>query len=317
LLQGIRNKAGKKITVNYAMGVPALEDIDYKKNSFDLSPARAEKEALDMASVSDVVIFAGGISPNLEGEEMDVEIHGFSGGDRTILDLPDNQTELLKKLQKTGKPVILVLTGGSALSFTWAKEKLPAIVEVWYPGEEGGNALADVLFGDYNPAGRLPVTFYKSVSDLPAFEDYSMKGRTYRYFTGEPLFPFGYGLSYTTFSYFSVDIAKKPAAPSDTVKINVKLKNTGTFDGDEVIQVYSRRPENGKIQPIRSLVAFQRVTMKKGEARTVTIPLVVNELRQWDGAKEDYSVVPGMYDILIGASSADIRLQTRLEVVGK
>ena len=317
LLQGIRNKAGKRIPVKYAMGVPALEDIDYKKNIIDWMPAGPEKEALALAFMSDVVIFAGGISPNLEGEEMDVEVHGFSGGDRTSLDIPNNQTELLKKLQETGKPVILVLTGGSALSFIWAKENLQAIVDVWYPGEEGGNALADVLFGDYNPAGRLPVTFYRSVSDLPEFEDYSMKGRTYRYFTGEPLFPFGYGLSYTSFSYLSLDLAKNPAYPSDTVLIHVKLKNTGDFDGDEVIQVYARRPANGNLQPLKSLVAFQRISMKKGDERTISIPLVIKDLRQWDYSKEDYFVAPGMYDLLIGASSADIRLQTRLEVIAK
>jgi beta-glucosidase len=315
LLQGIKNKAGKKIIVNYAMGVPALEDIDYKKDVIDWMPAAAEKEALALAAASDVVIFSGGISPSLEGEEMQVELHGFSGGDRTTLDIPNNQTELLKKLKKTGKPVILVLTGGSALSFSWAKENLPAIVDVWYPGEEGGNALADVLFGDYNPAGRLPVTFYKSASDLPAFEDYSMKGRTYRYFTGEPLFPFGFGLSYTSFQYSSAVPDKIKAAPSDTVMIRVKLKNTGKYDGDEVIQVYTRKPLTGILHPVKSLVAFQRTGLKKGEERTVLVPLVVKELRQWDEAKGDYSVFPGVYDILVGACSADIRLQTKLEVI--
>jgi beta-glucosidase len=203
------------------------------------------------------------------------------------------------------------------LSFNWAKENLPAILDVWYPGEEGGNALADVLFGDYNPAGRLPVTFYKSVSDLPAFEDYSMKGRTYRYFSGEPLYPFGYGLSYTSFSYSSLDLSKKSAFASDTVLINVRLKNTGDYDGDEVIQVYSKRPANRNVQPIESLVAFQRVSMKKGEERLISIPLAVNELRQWDYSKEDYTVKPGMYDILVGASSEDIRLRTSLEVLHK
>ena len=317
LLQGIKNNAGKKISVKYAMGVPALEDIDYKKNIIDWMPSGPEKEALDLASVSDIILFVGGISPNLEGEEMNIEVHGFSGGDRTSLDIPNNQTELLKKIRKTGKPVILILTGGSALSFNWAKENLPAILDVWYPGEEGGNALADVLFGDYNPAGRLPVTFYKSVSDLPAFEDYSMKGRTYRYFSGEPLYPFGYGLSYTSFTYSSLDLSKKSAFASDTVLINVRLKNTGDYDGDEVIQVYSKRPANRNLQPIESLVAFQRVSMKKGEERLISIPLAVNELRQWDYSKGDYSVVPGMYDLLIGSSSADIRLRTSLEVLHK
>ncbi|MCX6248173.1 MAG: glycoside hydrolase family 3 C-terminal domain-containing protein [Bacteroidetes bacterium] len=316
-LQGIKNKAGKRTVVKYSMGVPAMEEIDYKKEVIDWMPVQEEKEALALASASDVVIFAGGISPSLEGEEMNVELHGFSGGDRTILDIPNNQTELLKKLQKTGKPVILVLTGGGALSFTWAKDNLPAIVDAWYPGEEGGNALADVIFGDYNPAGRLPVTFYKSASDLPAFEDYSMKGRTYRYFSGEPLFPFGFGLSYTTFSYLSVNLERKSVAAADTVTISIKLKNSGEYDGDEVIQVYVRKPAAGILQPIKSLVAFQRTGLKKGEERTVSIPLVINGFRQWDGVKGDYSVVPGVYDILVGASSADIRLQTKLEIDSK
>jgi beta-glucosidase len=316
LLQGIRNKAGERISVKYALGVPAPEDIDFKKVVIDWMPPGPWEEAISLASLSDVVIFVGGISPYLEGEEMKVEIPGFRGGDRTTLDIPGNQTELLKKLQGTGKPVILVLTGGSALSVNWAKENLPAIVDVWYPGEEGGNALADVLFGDYNPAGRLPVTFYKSVNGLPPFENYSMKGRTYRYFTGEPLFPFGFGLTYTSFDYISSDLSKNPAIASDTVLVNVKLKNTGDYDGDEVIQVYSKRPSNGNIQPVKSLVAFRRVAMKKGEERMVSIPLVVKELRQWDYAKGDYSVYPGMYDLLIGSSSADIRLQTRLTIIG-
>jgi beta-glucosidase len=318
LLQGIKNKAGKKISVKYAMGVPPMEDDTIRggmPRHFLISGI--EQQALDLASGSDVIIFVGGISPNLEGEEMKVEVKGFSGGDRTTLDIPDNQTELLKKLYKTRKPVILVITGGSALSFIWAKENIPAILDVWYPGEEGGNALADVLFGDYNPAGRLPVTFYKSVNDLPPFEDYSMKGRTYRYFNGDPLFPFGYGLSYSSFLYSDLGLSKTKVTSSDTVMINVKLKNTGDYDGDEVVQVYSRRPANNNLQPIKSLVAFRRVAIMKGEEQMVSIPLVVKELRQWDYSKEDYSVVPGMYDILVGASSADIRLKASLEVINK
>ncbi len=318
LLQGIKNKAGKKISVKFAVGVPAMEDDTIRWDMTRHVPAYgSEKEALDLVSGSDVIIFVGGISPNLEGEEMKVEVEGFSGGDRTSLDIPDNQTELLKKLYKTGKPLILVLTGGSALSFIWAKENIPAILDVWYPGEEGGNALADVLFGDYNPAGRLPVTFYKSVNDLPAFDDYSMKGRTYRYFKGDPLFSFGYGLSYTSYSYSALGVSKTIVTPSDTVMVSLRLKNTGDYDGDEVVQVYLKRPENGNLQPIKSLVGFKRITIKKGEEQTISIPLVIKELRQWDYSKEDYSVVPGMYDILVGASSADIRLKTRLEVINE
>jgi beta-glucosidase len=257
LLQGIKNRAGKKIMVNYSKGVPAPEEIDNKQDAMDRLPADLEKEALELTRRSDVVIFTGGISPDLEGEDMHINIPGFSGGDRTNLDLPENQTQLLRKLKNTGKPVILVFTGGSALSFQLAKDSIPAILDIWYPGEEGGTALADVLFGDYNPAGRLPVTFYKSVSDLPPFDDYSMKGRTYRYFNGEPLYPFGFGLSYTSFSYLSAELTETSAAPADTVLIQVKLKNNGPYDGDEVIQVYSKRPGNGNMQPIKSLVAFK------------------------------------------------------------
>jgi beta-glucosidase len=317
ILQGIRSRAGKVSKVLYAIGVVRLEDADNKKDNVGIQTEILEKEALNLASHSDVVIFVGGISPNLEGEEMKVEVKGFSGGDRSSLDIPVNQTELLRKLKQTGKPVILVLTGGSALSFIWEKENLNAILDVWYPGEEGGDALADILFGDYNPAGRLPVTFYKSVNDLPAFDDYSMKGRTYRYFTGEPLYPFGYGLSYTTFSYSDPVLSESMALPIDTVMIKLKVKNTGRSDGEEVIQVYSKRPPNDNLQPVKSLVAFKRVAIKKSEEQMVTIPVVVKELRQWDYSREDYSVVPGLYDILIGSSSADIRLQTKLEIISR
>ncbi|MCX6243949.1 MAG: glycoside hydrolase family 3 C-terminal domain-containing protein [Bacteroidetes bacterium] len=317
LLQGIKNRAGKKIRVGYAMGVPALEDIDYKKNVIDWMPVNAEKEALALASASDVIIFTGGISPDLEGEEMPFEVHGFSGGDRTLIDIPNNQAELLKKLQKTGKPVILVLTGGSALSFTWAKENIPAILDVWYAGEEGGNALADVLFGDYNPAGRLPVTFYKSDNDLPPFGDYSMKGRTYRYFNGEPLYPFGYGLSYTSFTYLSAEPDKKSAAASDTIMIRIMVKNTGTIAGDEVVQLYSKCPGDNALDPIKSLVAFKRIGFKRGEEKTITLSLPVKELRQWDYSKGDYTVAPGTYHLFAGGSSQDLPLHLKIQVEPK
>ncbi|MGA3014510.1 MAG: glycoside hydrolase family 3 C-terminal domain-containing protein [Bacteroidales bacterium] len=315
ILQGIRNRVGKVTRVHYAMGTERLEDLDNKKDNIGNQTEILEKEALNSASHSDVVIFVGGISPNLEGEEMKVEVSGFSGGDRTSLDIPANQTELLRKLKQIGKKVILVLTGGSAISFIWEKENLNAILDIWYPGEEGGNALADVIFGDYNPAGRLPVTFYKSVKDLPPFEDYSMKGRTYKYFTGEPLYPFGFGLSYTTFSYSELALSESIAFPTDTVMIKLKLKNIGRVDEDEVIQVYSKRPPNGNLQPVKSLIAFKRVSTKRGEEQMVTIPVVVKELRQWDYSKEDYSVVPGTYLIQIGSSSANLLFETKLEIL--
>lgn len=315
-LEGIKNRAGKKISVKYAMGVFPPEDAGKKTGVIESEKPRLEKEAIDLAGSCDVILFVGGISPNLEGEEMDVEVQGFSGGDRTSLDIPEDQTAILKKLKETGRPVILALTGGSALSVCREKEDLPAILDVWYPGEEGGNALADVLFGDVNPAGRLPVTFYKSVNDLPAFGNYSMKGRTYKYFTGEPLFPFGFGLSYTSFTYSSVGLSKKKALPADTVVVNVTLKNTGDRDGDEVIQVYIKRPGKST-QPVRALVAFQRILIRKGEEKMVPLQLPIKELRQWDYSLGDYTIVPGKYELQVGASSSDIRVQAELEVVDK
>jgi beta-glucosidase len=197
------------------------------------------RKAVELAKSSDLVIFVGGITPQLEGEEMQVNYEGFKGGDRTNLNLPVVQENLLKELQATRTPVVLVLTSGSALAVNWEKENLPAILQLWYPGEEGGTALADVLFGDYNPAGRLPVTFYKSVDQLPPFEDYSMKGRTYRYFDGEPLFPFGYGMSYTKFSYHNL-VVPSETMTGDSTTISVEVQNTGTLPGDEVVELLIR-----------------------------------------------------------------------------
>ena len=242
ILQGIKNKAGKAI-IEYAVGVEAPEKRA-KDSLKKANAAKLEAEAITVAKKSQVVIFAGGISPELEGEEMPVQVKGFKGGDRTSLDMPEEQKEFLKKLNAIGKPVVLVLTNGSALAVNWAKDNLPAIVEAWYPGGEGGNAVADVIFGNYNPAGRLPVTFYKSVDDLPAFDDYGMKGRTYRYFEGEPLFAFGYGLSYTTFEYVSATSAEEKVNESGTIRLNIQVKNTGNYGG--------RRGDSGLFQPIEA-----------------------------------------------------------------
>ena len=261
-----------------------------------------------------MIVFVGGISPDLEGEESPVQLPGFSGGDRTDMNLPLNQEELLKQLSILGKPIVLVLTNGSALSLNWEKEHIPSILEAWYPGEEGGNAVADVLFGDFNPAGRLPVTFYQSVKDLPAFEDYSMKGRTYRYFQGTPLFAFGHGLSYSSFWYFDLYADVQSAHSGDTVTLSVTLKNECDRDGDEVIQVYSRKTESKAEQPIQSLKAYKRVTLAKGEIKTVKITLPVRNLAYYDTSLQDYVVEPGSYELRVGAASDDIRLKLMLEV---
>src|SRR6185295_12784621 len=205
---------------------------------------------------SEVAVVVLGISARLEGEEMPVKIEGFRGGDRTDLSLPKSQEALLKAVVATGKPVVVVLLSGSALAVNWANDNVPAILHAWYPGGEGGTAIADVLFGDYNPAGRLPVTFYKSVDQLPPFTDYSMAGRTYRYFKGEPLYPFGYGLSYTEFVYSNLRSTKS----ADNVKVTVDVKNTGERDGDEVVQLYLTDVAASVPVPIRTLVGFDRIS---------------------------------------------------------
>jgi beta-glucosidase len=256
------------------------------------------KKAVDLAKSSDIVIFIGGITAQLEGEEMRVDYDGFNGGDRTHLNLPKTQENLLKIIHATGTPVVLVLSSGSALSINWEKDNIPAIIQLWYPGQEGGSALADVLFGDYNPAGRLPVTFYKSVDQLPPFEDYNMKGRTYRYFKGEPLFPFGYGLSYTKFEYRNLSLPNEITA-GNNVKISVEVHNTGKIAGDEVVQLYVKDIETSVPAPIRSLQGFKRIHLEPGEKQVVGFTLqpeqlaVINENVQ-------FVVEPGVFEIAVG-----------------
>ncbi|MDO9256081.1 MAG: glycoside hydrolase family 3 C-terminal domain-containing protein [Bacteroidales bacterium] len=310
MLQGIRNKAGKSTKVIYCQGVNKPEVQALRSENVNFSADPLFSEAISVSMTADVIIFAGGISPNLEGEEMDVKVPGFSAGDRTTLDLPQNQQKLLEKLKLIGKPIILLLTNGSALAINWAQQNATAIVETWYPGEEGGNAVADVLFGNYNPAGRLPVTFYKSVDDIPAFEDYSMKGRTYKYFKGTPLYAFGYGLSYTSFNYEVAELKAKSLNVTDTIVVSVKISNTGKFNGDEVIQVYAKQPIALKDQPIKSLIAFQRVQFGKGEMKEVILSIPVSRLRHFNPDIKDYAIAKGEYELLIGAASDDIKFKT-------
>jgi beta-glucosidase len=229
-------------------------------------------EALAAAGKADVIIFCGGITANLEGEEMPLEIEGFAHGDRTHLNLPAVQEDLLKELHSTGKPVVYVNFSGSAMALNWEKENLPAIIQAFYPGEATGTALTRLLFGDYSPSGRLPVTFYKSVSDLPDFKDYNMDGRTYRYFKGEPLWEFGYGLGYTTFGYKNLQFPVSAVTGSE-VKITLEVTNTGKTDGNEVVQVYVSDKEASVPVPVRSLAGFERIFLKAGETRSVEILL--------------------------------------------
>ncbi|HVU38600.1 MAG TPA: glycoside hydrolase family 3 C-terminal domain-containing protein [Opitutales bacterium] len=272
-------------------------------------------DAVKLAQGSDVVIYVGGISSQLEGEEMNTKLDGFSGGDRTRIELPVIQDQLLQALYATGRPVIFVNCSGSAIAMPWEAAHLPAIVQAWYPGEAGGTAVADVLFGDYNPSGRLPVTFYKSTADLPAFDDYSMANRTYRYFTGQPLFAFGHGLSYTSFSYDKLWSDAALVANDGTIRLFVEVANTGVRDGDEVIQVYAHpRGNRDPATPRKRLVNFQRVAIPKGQKLVVELDIPTQNLRLWDTRKKDYVVAPGLYDFQVGAASDDIRLQTGVKI---
>ncbi len=273
------------------------------------------EEALDAAKAADVVVFVGGLTGDVEGEEMRVNYPGFAGGDRTDLRLPQSQQKLLEALQATGKPVVLVLTTGSALAVDWAQQKLPAILVAWYPGQRGGSAVADVLFGAASPAGRLPVTFYKADEKLPDFSDYSMKNRTYRYFEGQPLYAFGHGLSYTTFQYSGLKLDRSSVAASGSVKATVTVRNTGKLAGDEVVQLYLAPLDARRPRARQELHGVERVTLKPGEARLLTFTVKPDrDLTIYDDVKKAYAVDPGKFEVQIGASSADIRQKAALTV---
>jgi beta-glucosidase len=273
------------------------------------------EEALDAAKAADVIIFVGGLTADVEGEEMQVSYPGFAGGDRIDIALPSSQDALLRKLHASGKPVVLVLMTGSSLGIEWAKANLPAIVVAWYPGQRGGTAIADVLFGAVNPAGRLPVTFYRSVDDLPPFADYGMKGRTYRYFEGQPLYPFGHGLSYTQFEYTDLKMDRTSVGSGDSLVVDVSVRNSGHRQGDEVVQLYVRELNPTRPMPIRSLRGFARVPLRPGEKRNVRFTLTPSsDFSYYDEAKKVFAVEPGEYEIGVGASSTDIRVTTLVRV---
>ena len=273
-------------------------------------------EAVAAAQAADVVVFVGGLTAEVEGEEMRVNYPGFAGGDRTDIELPVIQRKLVEALQATGKPVVLVLTTGSALGLRWAHETLPAIVVAWYPGQRGGDAVADVLFGDTSPAGRLPVTFYESVEDLPGFSDYRMEGRTYRYFRDEPVYPFGHGLSYTRFTYSGLRLSRARVGVSERLEVTLDVKNVGARAGDEVVQLYLREAKAAAPAPNRSLRGFERVSLKPGESRAVRFTLVPErDLARYDEAIKALAAAPGEFEVEVGASSADLRLRGRFSVV--
>jgi beta-glucosidase len=254
--------------------------------------------AVAAAKQADVTVAVVGLTSDLEGEEMDVDLPGFKGGDRTSLDLPAQEEELLKAAHATGKPLVVALMSGSALSVNWAAEHASAILEAWYSGEEGGAAIAETLAGANNPAGRLPVTFYKGVEQLPAFTDYSMKARTYRYFQGQPLYPFGFGLSYSKFEYGPVGLSKATIEAGEPLRVETDVKNTSSRAGDEVVQVYLTFPQLPGA-PMRALRGFQRVHVEAGETRHVQFTLQPRDLSMVNEAG-DRLVAAGSYGLSVG-----------------
>jgi beta-glucosidase len=293
---------GKKaaIKVNYAQSTSRPTQAQLIWSKYDPKPS---PEAIAAAQNADVVIAVLGITSELEGEEMPVNEEGFKGGDRTSLDLPKPEQELLEEVAATGKPVVLVLSNGSALAVNWAKEHANAILDSWYPGEEGGAAIAETLSGKNNPAGRLPVTFYTGVDQLPPFEDYAMKGRTYRYFEGKPLYPFGYGLSYTTFSYSNLTLPKKAINAGDPLTAEVTVTNTGKLEGDEVAQLYLSFPKVAGA-PLRALRGFKRVHLQPGESQQVSFELKDRDLSMVSEAGEPI-IAKGKYSVSVGGGQPD------------
>ncbi|HEV2273963.1 MAG TPA: glycoside hydrolase family 3 C-terminal domain-containing protein [Acidobacteriaceae bacterium] len=296
------------LAVHFSGSQPRQFSLDYAHSApmfgagihFEWEPdaAAMRDEAVETARKADVVVAFLGLSPRLEGEEMPVKLDGFSGGDRTRIDLPQLQEQLLEALGQTGKPLVVVLMNGSALSVPWAKEHAAAILEAWYPGEEGGTAIAETLSGENNPGGRLPVTFYASTDDLPSFADYSMAGRTYRYFSGQPLYGFGYGLSYTTFAYKNIRLSSPTVHAGDSLTVDADVTNTGKHSGQEVAELYLRGPRTQGAE-LRSLRSFDRVTLAAGETRHLSFALDPRRLSEVDESGKR-SVSPGSYTVFVG-----------------
>lgn len=309
--------AERKYTLHAEQGKKYPVKIEYmqRTGSADLNFLVGVRTPVDCQATAakvkdaDVIVFVGGISPRLEGEEMPVDAEGFRKGDRTNIEIPAVQREMVRALKATGKPVVYVVCTGSALALNWEEANVDAILNAWYGGQEGGTAVADILFGDYNPAGRLPITFYKSVDQLPDFQDYSMKGRTYRYMTQTPLYPFGYGLSYTTFEYKPARLSQPKITPNQSVTLSFDIANTGKTDGDEVAQIYVKNP-NDPEGPIKALKAFQRIHIKAGDSQSVDIRLEPKAFWSFNDRTQTIEVRPGKYQILYGGSSADKDLKS-------
>jgi beta-glucosidase len=289
-LVGIREEVSPSTKVIFAKGCEAVEPPTI---ATDLD------EAVQAAKSADVVVVALGLTGDLENEQFEIDEDGFYWGDRTAIDLPRAQEKLLEAVVATGKPTVLLLLNGGPITTAWASEHAGAIVEAWYPGEEGGRAIADVLFGDYNPAGRLPVTVYKSVDQLPPFGDYKMAGRTYRYFSGEPLYPFGFGLSFTHFQYGNLQADAAKIETGAQLRVSVQVKNSGKVAGDDVVQLYLTRLNAPVPVPIRALAGFSRVHFKPGESKVVSFNLAPRQMSVIDNNGKRF-VFPGKVRIEVG-----------------
>ena len=294
------------IQIDYTKGDQGFAFLSFSMTERNLAEFDALAQKVQNA---DAIVVVGGLSARLEGEEMPVSFDGFSGGDRTKIELPDVQKSLLEAMHKTGKPVILVNCSGSAMGFGDIESQYNALLQAWYGGQAAGIAVADVLFGDYNPAGRLPVTFYKSTDQLPDFENYDMEGRTYRYFREEPLYAFGYGLSYTTFEYGNATLSKNTIKAGKGVSISIPVTNSGNCDGDEVVQVYVKSLDNPSA-PIKSLKGFKRVPIAAGITTTVTIDLESKAFEFYNETVDELAPRAGKYQIMYGSSSNDADLKT-------
>jgi len=311
ILDGIKQLAGADVTITSAYGTPTTSvrrqaPYSNQDNTTTRPSDELTAEALKVAADADVVVYIGGITAGQEGESFD----------RSAIELPDVQEKFIQALYAVGKPMVMVNCSGSSVALTWEDEHLPAILEAWYPGEEGGRAVAEALFGEINPSGHLPITFYRATSDLPDFTEYTMANRTYRYFSGKPLYAFGHGLSYTRFEYTAGSLESNKIAPNGTVKVTFTIRNIGKRDGDDVAQVYYRHVNSKAPQPKLALCGFQRVSLKSGASTDVVINVSAERLRYWDVEKKQYVVEPGEYEILIGPASDDIKLKLPL-VVGE
>lgn len=302
LLEGIINKVDAGTVVDYSQGALFNTDSIY--------------HGIYQASGADVTIACIGNSRMLEGEEGDAMLSA-NGGDRVDIKLPENQIEFIRRLriEAPEKPLIVVITGGSAIAIPEISKLADAILFAWYPGEQGGNAIADIIFGTINPSGRLPLTFYEGLDDLPPFDDYSMENRTYKYFRGTPIYPFGFGLSYSTFSYNVLKLDQTKYNQEDEIRIEFALTNICQVDGEEVVQLYVINPPSQSNKPIKSLKGFQRLALKAGESKEISFVIKVKELASWNTDVGDFAVFPGTYTFQIGASSSDIKLSAEVEII--